>query len=240
VERQAYFVSRFLSTTQIFQVRSGKEIDLVHWLKTSHNRVERRILLGKKHRIEVRLIAQRVPDEVARKRKRQMRKTAKKKGYTPSKLSLVLAEWTIYITNIPQEVATADQIGLIYRLRWQIELLFKLWKSEMQIDRIAGKIAGRVLCEIYAKLIGIILLLYFTMPLHWQETQELSYRKAIKDFRERTLEFFKALTSCAQLKKFLRSVRSIWKRFSLKSSYRRTKKTAFQRIMEASPLGALA
>lgn len=240
IESEAYFVSRFLNTTQVFEVRSGKEIDLIHWLKTPCNRLERRVRLGKKHQLEMRIMAQRVPDEVARKRKRQMRKTAKKKGYMPSKLSLVLAEWTIYLTNVPKEVLTADQVSLVYRLRWQIELLFKLWKSEGGIDRIAGKTAGRVLCEIYAKLIGLILLLYFTMPLHWQETQELSYRKAFKDFRDSALEFFKALASCTQLKKFLRSMRDIWKRFSLKPSYRRTKKSAFQRIMEASAQGALA
>src|SRR5208282_4004241 len=43
--------------------------------------------------------------------------------YVPEKKS-----WTWLLTNLPGDVP-ADAIGQLYRLRWQIELLFKDWKS---------------------------------------------------------------------------------------------------------------
>lgn len=75
---------------------------------------------------------------------------------------LAWLEWSIFITNVPQEWLTLTQVALIYRLRWQIELLFKLWKSECQIDRIAGHLRARVLCEIYAKLIAAVIFQYIS------------------------------------------------------------------------------
>src|SRR5262249_28717415 len=40
------------------------------------------------------------------------------------------------------------------RLRWQIELLFRLWKDEGQVDQTRGRKPERVLCELLAKLLG--------------------------------------------------------------------------------------
>lgn len=37
--------------------------------------------------------------------------------------------FTLLVTNVPRRMLSAKQIGLVYRLRWQIELLFKEWKS---------------------------------------------------------------------------------------------------------------
>ncbi len=38
-------------------------------------------------------------------------------------------EYTVLVTNVPRRVLTARQVAEVYRLRWQIELLFKEWKS---------------------------------------------------------------------------------------------------------------
>ena len=44
--------------------------------------------------------------------------------YVPEKKS-----WTWLLTNLPHEKVSASSIGQLYRLRWQIELAFKEWKS---------------------------------------------------------------------------------------------------------------
>jgi hypothetical protein len=52
---------------------------------------------------------------------------------------------------------TATEVFEVAHLRWQIELLFKLWKSELQLDEWRSENPWRILCEIYAKLIAIVI-----------------------------------------------------------------------------------
>ena len=49
-------------------------------------------------------------------------------------------------------------IGTIYRLRWQIELTFKRWKSLLRLDFCQGTNPHRIGTLIYARLIAIVLL----------------------------------------------------------------------------------
>jgi hypothetical protein len=49
-----------------------------------------------------------------------------------------------------------EEVWVLARARWQIELLFKLWKSHGGLDKSLGERPWRVLCEVYAKLIGQI------------------------------------------------------------------------------------
>jgi len=45
---------------------------------------------------------------------------------------------------------------VLLKIRWQIELLFKLWKSHGRVDEWRTKKPARIVCEIYAKLIGLV------------------------------------------------------------------------------------
>ncbi|EMF0052632.1 transposase [Enterococcus hirae] len=42
----------------------------------------------------------------------------------------------IYITNCPVVHVPMDMVHEVYSLRWQIELLFKVWKSVFKINKI--------------------------------------------------------------------------------------------------------
>ena len=46
---------------------------------------------------------------------------------------------------------------MLSRIRWQIELLFKLWKSHGRLDTSRSSKPWRVLCEVYAKLIARVI-----------------------------------------------------------------------------------
>src|SRR5258707_15070598 len=91
--------------------------------------LEKRMVLGTDERVAARLIAVRMPDAIVTERRRQARAVAKQRGSTPSHAHLTLLAWNLFITNVSGTVWPAQTIGKAYALRWQVELVFKAWKS---------------------------------------------------------------------------------------------------------------
>jgi len=60
---------------------------------------------------------------------------------------------------------------VLLRERWQMELLYKLWKSEGLIDEWRTGNPWRVLCELYAKLIGMLLQHWLIVLFAWHDPQ---------------------------------------------------------------------
>ena len=60
------------------------------------------------------------------------------------------------MTNASAEQLTGQEAYDLYRVRWQIELLFKLWKQGNRLSRFGGSDPERALAEVYAKLLGAI------------------------------------------------------------------------------------
>jgi hypothetical protein len=185
---------------------------------TTQKRLELNVWVGIQKRLACRLLAIRLSPEIVEEKRRQLRDKARRKGRPVSATSLAWLEWSVFITNVPLEWLTLEQVSLIYRLRWQIELLFKLWKSECQIDRIAGRIRNRVLCEIYAKLIGSVIFQYVSFPLRWTD-RELSPIKAIQTFRRFAISLAKALQDSNQLDMLLSNLFDIWQRCAFKDKH---------------------
>ena len=79
-----FWLSRLKLSTAMLN-RSGDLLDMMSRLDTKSQSIDVEILLGKKAQVKARLLAQRVPNEVANQRRRQIRKTDKRKGKTPSK-----------------------------------------------------------------------------------------------------------------------------------------------------------
>ena len=135
-----------------------QRLELVRWLPDHHAAlVDAQVSLGEKHRLPCRLIAVRVSQEVADRRRQALKEWARKKQKPISAERLKLAEWTVVVTNIPDERLPAQQVLTLLRVRWQVELLFKLWKSHAKVDEWRSRNPWRILCEIYAKLIGLCL-----------------------------------------------------------------------------------
>ncbi len=62
-----------------------------------------------------------------------------------------------YVTNLSPKEFSAEEIAELYRLRWQVELLFKELKSDVAIDDLRSKREEVILCHIYAALITLML-----------------------------------------------------------------------------------
>jgi len=167
--KDAYFLSRYLFGTKLF-TPDGEVINLLDTLQSiTTNSVDMSVLLGAKQHLPCRLVAVRCPQEIADQRRQKAIENAKRKGRTPSKKYLALLDWTIFITNVPSDMLSVKQVLLLYRVRWQIELVFKLWKSYCGLGRIAGMRRERVLTELYAKMIGIVLTHFIIAPLRMPE-----------------------------------------------------------------------
>lgn len=71
--------------------------------------------------------------------RRRCRKAGKRGKYTPKQETLFLAEFVMVLTTIPPEVLSAETILALYRCRWQVELIFKHYKSLLDMDELRAR-----------------------------------------------------------------------------------------------------
>src|SRR6185503_18503574 len=115
--------------------------------------IEKAIVLGAYERIPARLVAVRMPDAIINKRRRQAHATAKKNGYTPSQAHLTLMAWNLFITNVPVTVWSAKTVAVAYTLRWQVELVFRAWKSGLHVATLTTTTKYSTLCYLYGRML---------------------------------------------------------------------------------------
>jgi hypothetical protein len=154
-QQGGYFLSRLEAATIVFDSEQQR-LDLLTFLQRRGQAVDEPVEVGVHHHLSVRLLAVRVPQEVANERRRKLRAEAKRRGQTVNKVRLALADWTIYVTNVPVELLSLEEALILARVRWQIELLFKLWKQHGCIDEWRSAKPWAILCEVYAKLIAMV------------------------------------------------------------------------------------
>lgn len=168
-QRDGSFVrSRWYPQTALFAT-DGTPLDLLDVLRThAQATLDWDVQLGVQHRLALRLLAVRVPQEVADQRRRRIHTEARTKGHAASASALALADWTICVTTVPRSQLTVAEALVLLRVRWQIELLFKLWKSQGQVDTSRSQQPWRILCEVYAKLLAMIVLHWVLLVSCWQ------------------------------------------------------------------------
>lgn len=137
---------------------AGERVELAEWLeRQGAATVDAPVALGVAARLPARLLAARVPQAVADERRRKMRAAAKREGTCPGAAKLALAGWTLLVTNVAPDRLSVAEALVLARARWQIELLFKLWKQHGRIDEAHSADPWAVLCELYAKLIAMVI-----------------------------------------------------------------------------------
>ena len=153
----SYWVIRYKVGTQLFSP-DAQPIDLLHHLAHSQTQaVDWPILLGAEARLACRLVAQAVAPEVLKQRRQELKNWQHKHQQTASPTKWALLGWDMYLTNAPLDLLSTSDVFEVAHVRWQIELLFKLWKSEGLLDTWRTDNPWRILCEVYAKLIAVII-----------------------------------------------------------------------------------
>jgi hypothetical protein len=161
IENEAFLISRLDSKTKVYEEKNGKLIELdfssiyKYMLKNNLIRLEKNVHIGKKTKLPVRLVLELMPDEVYSKRMQKMNKGNKKKGYHTSDEYSKRSRFNLFVTNITEDMLPAEAISALYKIRWQIELVFKVWKSTFGINNTRKMKYNRWLCLLYAKLLVV-------------------------------------------------------------------------------------
>ncbi len=233
--KQAFFLSRLLSSVGVYlsNTPETEELNIVSFLRTHfphQNIIDIEVYLGKE-KFPVRLIAYRLPEEIVNQRRRKAYDAARKKSRTPKKEYLQWLSFSFYITNVPITVWTTEVIGTIYRLRWQIELIFRQWKALFLIDFLSGKSPYRIECLLYGRLIGICIIALIYGVVWWyvwlKFDREVSSDKLVKWLlrNHRMEKLMKPVSLSSLFSELIPQINHLLKE-------KRKRKTTYQRIVD--------
>lgn len=160
-KKEAYYLNRAQATIYVYEMKNGEliKVDFVKINKYMKKKkglsvMELEVYLGKNDKFKTRLIIGSIPPEAYQKRIMKAKKQAKKDGRTITNEYKTRQALNLFITNtdIPPE-----DVRSMYTLRWQIELMFKIWKSIGEIDKVKKMKVERFESFLFAKLIWIVL-----------------------------------------------------------------------------------
>ena len=178
----AYFLSRFHYSTKkvLVKDKAGKLIatpiiDIIkNFLKTSSKLKSLTVYIADE-KTPVRLVIDKLPDEVVEKRLRAKEKKHRKKLDNAYKL---FNQVNLYMTNASEEKLPLKAIRTIYRVRWQIELLFKTWKSYYQIEDYKDMSVARFEVLLFCKLIWIMIAFRTYIIAQCERVEQIKTQKA--------------------------------------------------------------
>lgn len=124
--------------------------------------VDRKLILGSRTQMAVRLVAKRNPSQKADGLRRKLREDCRKQGHgQPTRARLQFCDWTTLITNVPSTLMGTLQILDIYGTRWNIEIFFRDAKSHLNLSLASSSKRQRTEAHILAVLFLAALLMFF-------------------------------------------------------------------------------
>jgi hypothetical protein len=162
VERQAYFLNRLHPSCRPLEGETGQYIDWAEkyraMVTAGQNISEVGVTIGKGNEtVKCRLVAVPVPRAVWEERIRKANVQAKRQGYALTDEYKNRARFSLFITNVGKDKLGTEMVAELYRLRWQIELMFKNWKSLFGIHKVKAVKKARIECQLLAKLLRIVI-----------------------------------------------------------------------------------
>jgi hypothetical protein len=232
-EQGVYVLTRIPAWTAVFDAK-GNRLDLVKLLRKApgdYVELPVRVLHGSK--VLVRLVAVRLPEAEAEARRRRVRQEAKQRGRPVSQKKLDLCEWNILVTNAPASLLGVAEAHVLRRVRWQVELIFKVFKSEGKIDWSRSECPYRVLCELYAKLLGMVVQQWLLLASGYVMLRH-SARRASRRVRRRALWVLEALGQVGELgRELVRLARALHRHCGVRS--RKSSPSTLDRLHALDP-----
>ncbi len=149
----------------VLEEQDGQQVDVLAWLHQQAGQsslqapLERQVwLTTPSGRFALRLIVARLPPEALERAARRVRKKAHSNNRKPSADNLFAAGFILLLTNLSVATCSGQQILELYRLRWQVELLFKRYKSIFQLAALRAHSPQLVQTYLLGKLLAALLL----------------------------------------------------------------------------------
>jgi hypothetical protein len=173
-ELKAYYISKMKSTISIFRENENPEMTAKGMIKESTRYIKidiqeiveplaegetielLDIYIGK-NKLKTNMILTKLPQESKKNREKKFYNEIRKGKKKATDKNMFWNSINVYITNIPTSILEKEQIHDIYSLRWQVELMFKIWKSLFKINKVKKVKLERLQCFLYGRLISLLL-----------------------------------------------------------------------------------
>ncbi|PFK26154.1 IS4 family transposase [Bacillus cereus] len=247
-QRGTYYISRLKLNTNVYVKNPNPEyfkngsikkqseyiqinvIQILNQLKPGETVEYQQAYIGDKQQLFSRLIFHRLTEAQFKKRLEKIAEKEKSKQKTYSDKSKLAAGLNVYVTNAPWEWVPMEQVHELYTLRWQIEIVFKTWKSLFDINHCRTVKQERIECHLYGKLIAIFLCsstMFKMRQLVLQKKQkELSEYKAIGMIQDHLFLLYQVIQNTQEVTKLLIRLFHLLEKNGRKS-HRYEKKTVF-------------
>lgn len=211
--KKAFFLNRLKPDMGIYKQVNGKYVGISHktirkeLLSSKKDYIEKDVYIGRRKYMPVRLIIFKVPEDKVQQRLIKQLKKSERRKTKVSNTVLKRVDLNMFITNVNDSVLNAESVFEIYKLRWQIELIFKIWKSLIKIHLFKPVKQERIETSIYANLILIMLnwriITGFTNQVFKKVKLAVSYYKAYKTLLSIKSDLMKSWRSNEALKALL-------------------------------------
>ena len=161
IDKGAYFLNRLPSQMSVYDRENNKEkMDF----KSLHKKMKKEgipsmsfsVMVGRDAQIPCQMSVYINDEATSNSRLKRTSKNTRSIGCKVSEDQKAKSHLDIYITNACKKMIQPDNYKSLYGLRWQIELVFKVWKSLCKIDKIKKVKIQRFECMLLAGLIWIL------------------------------------------------------------------------------------
>lgn len=227
-----YFLLGYKEPVTVWN-EAGQRVEVLDLLPAQEQgTVDVPVSLGASKQVSARLIARKMPEEVVKRRRERLQEAAHKQSKAISPRQWELAQWMIVLSNVPLRLLSAEEALALLRARWQIELLWKLWKDLGQVDAWQTASPARILCELYAKLLGMLVQHWLLLLCCWDDPHR-SLTGAAQVIRDQVPTLVHGLTGHLPLGQALRLIKNAL-RGGCSIPRRQTRLSTSYRLLECS------
>ena len=205
--RGVFWITRIQPHTALYD-EEGQRLDVGRLMRGLKGPLDRRVHVGARERLACRLIVTRAPASVVRKRRQRLAKEAARRSRPVSQRQRDWCRWTVVVTNIRNEQLSVHEALVLLKMRWQIELLFKRWKSLGRVGESRSANPWRMLIEIYAKLLGMLIQHWLVLVAAWQY-EDRSLAKASMVIQDQVLLLIRPLAAGRRLSAAIRQLADV-------------------------------